>query len=244
MVAIKNIFSTVLLSSVVFADQAPENSDSKKKAVARADLDRGLVKGYIEFTSFEGKVDVHFDVTGLPPNVGPFKYQIHENQVLDRNSCQGPGEVFNPYNSHYETCDDFDNDAFCAIGDLSGKHGFINTTCFETKYNDPYLSLNSNNAAFVAGKSLIITDKDKNIISCGNIVSKRKSKYSRDEYQYPGLYNELIQKKFENTTTNSSNYYDENDSSYDSTTSTYLSGSNYITFSNLLTFIVGIASFF
>ncbi|ODQ46067.1 hypothetical protein PICMEDRAFT_28158, partial [Pichia membranifaciens NRRL Y-2026] len=151
------------------AGEAPYNSDSKKKAVARAHLDKGLVKGIIEFTAKSGVVDVHLDVTGLPPNAGPFQYHILDSQVSEKGNCEDGGSTLNPYDAHYKTCDDLDNDALCSVGDLSGKHGYINTTCFETRYTDPYLSLNPNNKAFVGSKSLVITDQNNKKISCGNI---------------------------------------------------------------------------
>ena len=47
------------------------------------------------------------------------------------------------------------NDAYCQVGDLLGKHGCINTTCFELKYNDPYLSLNRKSKSYIIGKSVV-----------------------------------------------------------------------------------------
>lgn len=249
MVAFKFIISTTLLSSLVFADEAPSNNDSKKKAVARAHLDRGLVKGIIEFTSIDGVVDVHLDVTGLPPNVGPFHYKIHENKV-DKSSCSGSGDVFNPYNSQYHVCDDLKNDAYCSLGDLSGKHGFINTTCFETNYLDQYLSLNRHNPAYVVGKSLVITDPNNNIISCGNIElkSKKSNKFTKRDLIYPGLYNELVspeEKKViytNNSGTTNSSSFNLDDESTDSTSTYSSSGSNILTFGSgsIAAFVAGL----
>lgn len=181
MVAIQKILSSVLLASMVIANEAPENRDSKKRAVARAHLDNGSIVGIIEFTSNKkGTVNVHLDVTGFPPNSGPFKYQIHENKILSNDNCNDAGDIFNPYDADYEICDYLDNNSLCAIGDLSGKHGFINTTCFETQYIDTYLSLNSKNIAFIGGKSIIFTDLNNNIITCGSIKVKRNRKLIRD----------------------------------------------------------------
>ena len=48
MVSIKNLVqSTILLGTLVNADEAPVNTDSSPKSVARAHLDKGLVKGII-----------------------------------------------------------------------------------------------------------------------------------------------------------------------------------------------------
>jgi hypothetical protein len=206
MVAIQKILSSVLLASMVIANEAPENTDSKKRSVARAHLDKGSIVGIIEFTSNKkGTVNVHLDVTGLPPNSGPFKYQIHENKISSNDNCNNAGDVFNPYDAYYEICDYLDNNSLCAIGDLSGKHGFINTTCFETQYIDTYLSLNSKNIAFIGGKSIVITDSNNNIISCGSIKIKRNRKLIRD---LNSDYND------NDNDDNDDSYNDDNDDSY------------------------------
>ncbi|OBA24836.1 hypothetical protein HANVADRAFT_50585, partial [Hanseniaspora valbyensis NRRL Y-1626] len=61
-------------------------------------------------------------------------------------------------------------DSKCQVGDLSGKHGLINTTCFETYYYDPYISLNPNDPAFIGGKSLVIHLEDNSKLACANII--------------------------------------------------------------------------
>lgn len=224
MVAIKTLISaSALFSTFALADEAPENNDSGKKQVARAHLDRGLVKGLIEFTSDDsGAVKVHLDVTGLPPNAGPFHYHIHDGKVSKHGGCADAGELLNPYGAATDvTCDSFDNDSHCAVGDLSGKHGYINTTCFEAQYTDPYLSLNSRNGAFVGGKSIVITDLDHNTISCGAIKMKRSAKMKRElqdvTEEEDSLYESLIPEPVSSkNTTNSTYYEDETSDNFDS----------------------------
>ena len=218
MVSIKNLVqSTILLGTLVNADEAPVNTDSSPKSVARAHLDKGLVKGIIEFTSNnEGSVNVHLDVTGLPPNKGPFQYHIYDSKVSSSGNCGDAGETFNPYNADNTVCDEFDNDSLCKVGDLSGKHGFINTTCFETQYIDSYLSLNYKNSAYVGGKSLVITDSENNKISCGNIKLKRKSKLTRELSNEESEIIDAIPVS-KNVSTNSTNFNtDEDETTYDS----------------------------
>lgn len=155
----------------VLAGPAPVNSDSKRRAVARAHLDSGLVKGVIEFTvKDDNSVKVHLDTTGLPDGAGPFFYHINDGK------CKDSKAVLNPYDSHYAVCDELASDADCAVGDLSGKHGYINTTCFETQYDDHYLSLNKANPACVVGKSVVVIDQNHNEIVCGDIKAARKAK--------------------------------------------------------------------
>ncbi|TID30632.1 hypothetical protein CANINC_000787 [Pichia inconspicua] len=233
MVAIRTFLTTTaLLSAVAYADEAPANTDSNKKAVARAHLDRGLVKGVIEFTSDEsGIVKVHLDVTGLPPNAGPFNYHIYDSKVSSKGDCDDAGEILNPYGASTDVvCDSFDNDSHCAVGDLSGKHGYINTTCFETHYTDPYLSLNSRNGAFVGGKSIVITDLDDNKISCGAIKMKRSARTKREVYESQeeeydaSLYETLIPEPvLSKNTTNSTYHEDETSDDYDSSANMMIS---------------------
>lgn len=174
--ASKTFIANMAFAVLVSAREAPYNRDSSKRAVARAHLDDGLVKGIIEFTTKDKIVNVHLDTTGLPPNAGPFFYHINSEK------CGSSDEVLNPYDSIYGECDELDNNSECAVGDLSGKHGFIDTTCYEVQYQDPYLSLNKKNVAFVGGKSVVIIDRHQNKIACGDIHMARKAKLSREEY--------------------------------------------------------------
>lgn len=80
---------------------------------------------------------------------------------------------FNPFNAPLAkdiACDSFDNDSKCQVGDLSGKHGLINTTCFETYYYDPYISLDPSHPSFIGGKSLVLHLEDSSKLACANIL--------------------------------------------------------------------------
>jgi Cu/Zn superoxide dismutase len=142
----------------------------------RADFPQGnaqTVLGVVQFYSIDGTTKVHVDVTGLPKNSGMFSYHIHERPVGADKNCTSIGGHFNPYGA-FGDCEDLGNDALCEIGDLSGKHGLINTTCFELFYVDPYLSLNPGSAQFIGGKSISIHLDNGEILACATIQASRE----------------------------------------------------------------------
>ncbi|ODV93737.1 hypothetical protein PACTADRAFT_20723, partial [Pachysolen tannophilus NRRL Y-2460] len=156
-----------LLSTAV-ADQAPVNSNSPKKVVARADFDNEKLHGIIKFQAPNGTVRVHVDLTGLPEEGGPFQYHIHKKPVPESGDCYATETHFNPYNAPPD-CEAQQDDSYCQVGDLSGKHGFINTTCFETRYWDPYLSLNPKSKAYPVGLSINLHYANLTRFACANI---------------------------------------------------------------------------
>lgn len=167
-------FSLVILGvlSVSIADKAPKIKKNPKDVVAIADFPFGgnkQVTGTVVFTAKQGNfVNVHVDITGLPKNEGPFYYHIHEKSVPGDGNCEAVGLHFNPYLASPE-CDEQKNDAYCQVGDLLGKHGLINTTCFELKYIDPLLSLNKKSRSYIIGKSLVFHYPNMTKIACADI---------------------------------------------------------------------------
>ncbi|GMF07097.1 unnamed protein product [[Candida] boidinii] len=171
--------STVLalILSLAKADKAPECLDSPAYSIARADFDNDSVHGVIEFaTAVNGTVKVHLDVTGLPKEGGPFYYHIHKYPVDEEYArqnglglCEETGTHFNPYNAPAIECDSWDDDSMCQVGDLSGKHGWFNSTCVEFEYYDPYISLNPANKAYIGGTSVNFHFANMTRIICGNI---------------------------------------------------------------------------
>ncbi|KAG7890843.1 hypothetical protein KL906_001359 [Ogataea polymorpha] len=192
------------LAAVALAGPAPENTDSPRNIVAKAHLDRKDTKGIIEFSAKNGTVKVHIDVTGLPEEGGPFYYHIHKAPVPANGNCEATGTHLNPYNAPLDECDSFDDDALCQVGDLSGKHGWINTTCFEATYYDPYLSLNPKNKAYIIGLSVNLHFANMTKITCGTIV-KTKGKFRRHEEDSFALDGSTPYiEEYSNSTTNSS----------------------------------------
>lgn len=167
-----NCLLLVALAANAFADQAPAVNDNPTNIVAIADFPQSgkhtEILGTMKFFSTNGTVKVHWDVTQLPKKKGPFQYHIHENPVGVSSNCENAGLHFNPYQSS-ANCDEYNDDSFCQVGDLSGKHGFIDTTCFETSYYDQYLSLKPEDASYIIGKSVVIHYPNLKKIACADI---------------------------------------------------------------------------
>lgn len=180
----KLVLSLAVLPILVDARRAPKVKRNPANVVAIADFP----VGNIIFSAKEGReVNVHVDVTGLPPSGGPFHYHIHENAVSEGN-CESVGENFNPYSST-GSCDSLKNDAYCQVGDLSGKHGWIDTTCFETQYVDPFLSLNSLSKSYIVGRSISFHYANDVKFACADIqiASSETMRTLIDEYNYTDL---------------------------------------------------------
>lgn len=168
------IFVALLLFGVapVFANNAPVIKSNPSNAVAVADFPSGgthlPTKGYVYFWSPEGKeVQVHVDMTGLPQTGGPFVYHIHDHAIIN-GDCESAGLHFNPYGAATD-CAAQQDDSYCQVGDLSGKHGWINTTCFQTSYEDPYLSLGADSPSHIVGKSVVFHYADLTKFACALI---------------------------------------------------------------------------
>jgi Cu-Zn family superoxide dismutase len=181
------ILSLLSVSQLALGDKAPKIKKNPKNVVAIADFPFGFdnnVQGNIVFTAKRGKaVNVHVDVTGLPKEGGPFQYHIHENLVPSDGNCDLVGLHFNPYDAPPD-CEDQKDDSYCQVGDLSGKHGWIDTTCFETKYNDPYLSLNKKSNSYIVGRSVTFHFANLTKFACADIelASNIRLQSLQDEY--------------------------------------------------------------
>ncbi|CDK25778.1 unnamed protein product [Kuraishia capsulata CBS 1993] len=175
------LFSAVLALGVS-AGEAPVIKNNPKNVRYLADLDTGKVHGIIEFSAKNGTTKVHIDVTGLPDHGGPFEYHVHTNPVPANGNCEATGMHLNPYKAPAENCDALEDDSLCQVGDLSGKHGLINTTCFELTYFDPYLSLNPKDESFIGGRSVVLHYQNLERFACGNIVlAPKRSDFEEEE---------------------------------------------------------------
>lgn len=173
---------------LVAADKSPRIKKNPKGIVALADFPASFdqnVKGNVVFTAKEGEfVNVHVDVTGLPKDGQPFFYHIHEFPVPADGNCESVGLHFNPYNAPAD-CDSQKDDSYCQVGDLAGKHGYINTTCFEANYIDEYLSLNKKSNSNIIGKSVVFHYENMTKFACANIdvVDGNRLQSLRQEYE-------------------------------------------------------------
>lgn len=176
-----SILAMLALSTNVACFRAPRALQPRAETVALASFPQGMsqtVKANIVFSAKSNDpVLVHVDLTGLPEDGGPFYYHIHEFPVPADGNCDAVGDHFNPFNAPAD-CDALPSNSYCEVGDLSGKHGFINTTCFEAKYTDPYLSLNPKSQSYIGGRSVVFHFANNTRFACATIqnVSGREAR--------------------------------------------------------------------
>lgn len=167
---LSSIFALVAPLVLCAAPAVPRNPQG---TIAVADFPQGgdhtFTRGYVIFSSPDGgKVNVHVDMTGLPQHDGPFYYHIHDVAVGENGDCETAGPHFDPYHG-LEVCPAQGDDAQCQVGDLLGKHGWINTTCFQTSYVDPFVSLDVLSPANVVGRSVVFHYADMRRFACATI---------------------------------------------------------------------------
>ncbi|CCH45577.1 Superoxide dismutase [Cu-Zn] 2 [Wickerhamomyces ciferrii] len=165
------LFTLATSLALVFGQKAKVVDDNPSDVVLRADFPSFYsqnVVGIIQFYSLNGTTKVHVDITGLPKNAGVFSYHIHEFPVGEDGECENSGKHFNPYGASPD-CEAQKDDSLCQVGDLSGKHGLINTTCFETYFYDPYISLDPGHPQYIGNKAINIHLENLDKLACGNI---------------------------------------------------------------------------
>lgn len=194
------ILTKVLLVTGIFnlvnASAAPEVTNNPKNVIAIADFPAGGLQsfsGFVTFSVIKDLVNVHIDVAGLPENQGPFVYHIHENPIPKSLNCEMAGLHLNPYNAP-EICDTQLDNSYCQVGDLSGKHGFINSTCFETVYVDPYLSLSKNSKSSILNKSIVFHYANLTKLACANIKVANRERINTLVMDYTENNPEQLQK--------------------------------------------------
>ncbi|KAI5957469.1 hypothetical protein KGF57_003163 [Candida theae] len=166
-----SLILSLTFATTCLSDKAPKIKKNPKNLVAIADFPFGgdkNIKGNVVFTSSGKYVNVHVDMTGFPHDEGPFYYHIHERSVPENGNCEACGLHFNPYNSSPD-CLAQKHNGYCQVGDLSGKHGAINSTCFEFKFTDPYLSLNKRSKSYIVGRSLVFHYANMSKLACADI---------------------------------------------------------------------------
>lgn len=167
------LFRSALYIALALADKAPKVKTPPSDVIAIADFpeagDHQHARGYVVFTSPDGeKVDVHLEMTGLPQEGGPFVYHIHDNAVPADGNCEGAGMHFNPYAAPPE-CSEQKGDLYCQVGDLLGKHGWLNLTCVQMGYLDPYLLLHPQLKAYIVGRLVVFHYADLTKFACATI---------------------------------------------------------------------------
>ena len=162
--------SIFLLATFALAGEAPISTDSKysKPLIAKFEkTSRSNIEGTIKFEPAKnGTVFVSVDLKGLPSDIGPFPYHVHEKPVPESKNCTATENHFNPYNGTLRAA----TPAAYEVGDLAGKHGDITGESHKAEYNDPYLSLNKDSRSYIGGLSIVIHANNNTRLNCANIT--------------------------------------------------------------------------
>lgn len=167
------LLSVLSVSSfLAFANAAaPISDDSPKGASYVANFD-GTVSGSVGFkTVSNGSVEVSVDLAGLPSQGGPFLYHVHEYRVPANGSCLATGGHLNPYNGSATATQPNELE----VGDLAGRHGDLNGPDAKLSYVDNYISLNSEDPAFIGNRSVVIHYHNTTRLACANIEKSSNS---------------------------------------------------------------------
>lgn len=131
------------------------------------------IRGYVAGTSASNGTGVVFNINlfGFPStDLGPFIYHIHDQPVPADGNCTGTKAHLDPYiRGETPPCDNKDP-ANCQVGDLSGKHGNITSSPFQTTYLDLYLSTVQGPASFFGNRSIVVHSNNATRLTCANFT--------------------------------------------------------------------------
>ncbi|KAF2145503.1 uncharacterized protein K452DRAFT_206862, partial [Aplosporella prunicola CBS 121167] len=155
-----------VLNNPVGASYSAELPQSNKTAL----------RGSIVATTTEGETkDEHvvnflLSISGLPSEGGPFTYHIHDKPVPADGNCTGTTGHLDPFGRGDSPACDKSKPETCEVGDLSGKHGKINSSAISSQFNDAYVALIPGNAAYFGNRSFVVHSADKTRLGCANFT--------------------------------------------------------------------------
>ncbi|RTE76047.1 hypothetical protein BHE90_009479 [Fusarium euwallaceae] len=158
----------------------------KERFFKDADL-MGNAKGSILAVATDSGNGVKFKVkfSNLPKEGGPFTYHLHAAPVPEDGNCTETLAHLDPYERGAETPCDAKDPASCEVGDLSGKHGKIDSDPFEAEYIDYYASTKEGIGAFFGNRSFVLHYANKTRLSCANFVSQIETPATNESYSAP-----------------------------------------------------------
>ncbi|KAK6500208.1 hypothetical protein TWF481_010557 [Arthrobotrys musiformis] len=158
---------------------APVTTGNSDRVVYEAIVQSDNVKSArFNFTGTEDGVGILIQAcfTGISSSQpGPYPYHVHDFVVGPNENCTATGAHLDPYLRGEVTACDAEAPETCQVGDLSGKHGKApleaSTGTWCTSYVDKYLSLDSEDVAFIGNsRSIVVHNVNKTRIGCGNIL--------------------------------------------------------------------------
>lgn len=96
---------------------------------------------------------------------------IYNNPVPASGVCGSSlGGLFDPYQRGLVPACNKSNTATCAIGDVSGKYGYVTSSPFVLPYLSLYTNVDSQTVGYVGGRSFVITTSNGTIMACANLT--------------------------------------------------------------------------
>ncbi|KAF4989716.1 hypothetical protein FDECE_14631 [Fusarium decemcellulare] len=134
----------------------------------------GNVKGSIFAQATDSGNGVKFKVkfSNLPKEGGPFTYHLHAAPVPSDGNCTETLAHLDPFGRGQQPPCDSDDPASCEVGDLSGKHGKIDSDPFEAEFIDYYASTKQGIGAFFGNRSFVLHYSNTTRLTCANFVSQ------------------------------------------------------------------------
>ncbi|PMD24969.1 hypothetical protein NA56DRAFT_464198 [Hyaloscypha hepaticicola] len=137
---------------------------------------RGNIKGSVSAVANSNGIGVAFsvDFSNFPTSGGPFLYHIHAFPVTADGNCNNTLGHLDPYERGETPACDSKLPQTCQVGDLSGKHGAINTSVAGDSYNanyvDNYPSTLPGIGAFFGNRSITVHFANTTRITCANFT--------------------------------------------------------------------------
>ncbi|TVY83979.1 Cell surface Cu-only superoxide dismutase [Lachnellula suecica] len=133
---------------------------------------RGNVKGSIVATASPNGIGVSFAVSfsNLPTSGGPFVYHIHDQPVPEDGNCNSTLAHLDPFIRGETPVCNSTLPQTCQVGDLSGKHGKIESDPFVATYTDDFATTVNGLGSFFGNRSFVIHFANKTRITCANFA--------------------------------------------------------------------------
>jgi hypothetical protein len=97
-------------------------------------------------------------------------YYVTEKAVPANGDCSALGGVLDPYKRGIVPPCDPAQKQTCAIGDESGKYGFIDSDPYAITFTSAYISTSVGSVSFLGDKALLVTSVDGKPLACANFV--------------------------------------------------------------------------
>lgn len=90
--------------------------------------------------------------------------------VPEDGNCAATGAILDPFNAGVTADCTPTNPSACRVGDLSSKHGSLPSYNYLAVFTDDYLSLNTEDPAFLGNRSIVISTSNGTAVNCGNFT--------------------------------------------------------------------------